>query len=139
MPHHHEARIKQLCAQAIQLPDSSPELKKVIAELQAVLREQTAGMRALAAEGIMSRPEVVSSTESNNSNAEFRESDRASGLTAESGGLQSDQLQSDQLQSDQEVQEVKSSRNLFSAILRVVLQNPLQKTFPSQQTDPPMD
>jgi hypothetical protein len=134
MPHHHEARIKQLCAQAIQLPDSSPELKKVIAELQAVLREQTAGMRALAAEGIMSRPELISSTESNNNNADFRESDRALGLTAESG-----ELQSDQLQSDQEVQEVKSSRNLFSAILRVVLQNPLQKTSPSQQTDPPID
>jgi hypothetical protein len=140
MPHHHEARIKQLCAQAIQLPDSSPELKKVIAELQAVLREQTAGMRALAAEGIMLRPELVSSTESNNNNnADFRESDRASGLTGEPGRLQPDQLQPEQLQSEQEVHKVKSSRNLFSAILRVVLQNPLQKTFPSQQTDPPMD
>jgi hypothetical protein len=124
MPQHHEARIKQLCAQAIQLPDSSPELKKVIAELQAVLREQTAGMRALAAEGIMSRPELVSSIDSNN--ADFRESDRALGLTAESsGGLQSDQLHSNQLHPDQEVREVKTSRNLFSAILRVVLQNPL--------------
>jgi hypothetical protein len=132
MPHHHEARIKQLCAQAIQLPDSSPELKKVIAELQAVLREQTAGMRALAAEGIMSRPEPVSSIDS--SNADFRGSDRALGLTAESGGLQSDQLHS-----DHKVREVKSSRNLFSAILRVVLQTPLQKTLPSQQTDPAID
>ncbi|HZZ16382.1 MAG TPA: hypothetical protein VFE08_10510 [Candidatus Sulfotelmatobacter sp.] len=93
-------------------------MKKVIAELQAVLREQTAGMRALAAEGIMSRPELVSSIDSNN--ADFRESDRALGLTAESGGLQSDQLHS-----GQQVREVKSSRNLFSAILRVVLQNPL--------------
>jgi hypothetical protein len=87
MPQHHEARIKQLCAQAIQLPDSSPELKKVIAELQAVLREQTAGMRALAAEAIMSRPEVVSPNGSNN--ADFRESDQVSGLKAESEGLQS--------------------------------------------------
>jgi hypothetical protein len=123
MPHRHEARIKQLCAQAIQLPDSSPELKKVIAELQAVLREQTAGMRALAAEGMMSRPEPVSSIDS--SNADFRGSDRALGLTAESGGLQSEQLHSEQLHSDQQVRQVKTSRNLFSAILRVVLQNPL--------------
>jgi hypothetical protein len=139
MPQHHEARIKQLCAQAIHLPDSSPELKKVIAELQAVLREQTAGMRALAAEGIMPRPEPVSSIDSNN--ADFRGSDRALGLTADSGGLQSDQLHSDsaQLHSDQQVRQVKTSRNLFSAILRVVLQTPLQKTFPSQQTDPAID
>ena len=75
----------------------------------------------------MPRHELVSSTESNN--ADFRESDRASDLTAKSGGLQS----------DQEVHEVKSSRNLFGAILRIMLQNPLQKTFPLQQTDPPMD
>jgi hypothetical protein len=121
----HSVRIKELCARAVALPDSSPELKEVIQELQMVLREQTAGLRAMVAEGIM-RPESVAST--------------GTGIGAAENHDSASMKNPGELPTGETRQcEVKPARNLFSAILRVVLQNPLQKTFPSTQTNPSMD
>jgi uncharacterized coiled-coil protein SlyX len=52
MPNQLENRIKELCAKAIELPDSSPELNEVIKELQAVLHQHTSGIRKMAADGL---------------------------------------------------------------------------------------
>jgi hypothetical protein len=54
MPNHLENRIKELCAKAIELPDSSPELSEVIKELQAVLHEHTSGLRKMAVDRLTS-------------------------------------------------------------------------------------
>jgi hypothetical protein len=107
-----ETRIKELCARAVQLPDSSPELKGVILELQTVLREQTAGIRALAAEGIMSRPEVGPAREPAIAGQE--DQPQNSTFAGESATPRS----------EREIREVKPVQNLFNSILRLVLQNP---------------
>ena len=44
MPDQLENRIKELCAKAIELPDSSPALNEVIKELQAVLHQHLLGL-----------------------------------------------------------------------------------------------
>jgi uncharacterized coiled-coil protein SlyX len=49
MSHRLEDRIKELCAKAITLPDSSPELNKVLKELQTALHEHTQRLRKMVA------------------------------------------------------------------------------------------
>jgi uncharacterized coiled-coil protein SlyX len=54
MPLGLENRIKELCAKALELPDSSPELNEVIKELQTVLRQHIEGLRKMVANGLAS-------------------------------------------------------------------------------------
>jgi hypothetical protein len=108
------------------LPDSSPELKEVFKELQTVLREQTACIRALAAEGIMSRPEVPN--EHSGDKTVDKTSDQHAQIQRQHLTEAPETIPSG-INSERERQAGRPARSLFNSVLRLVLQNPVQKSF----------